>query len=118
MNPSLAGMSGEAIAEMQQPRRTRSKTLALRALLICSLHWARLRRNDEDVVRATRLARYSICIWRCMVLDNEFFSATILQLIDYYGVANLALMLDVRAKDLCLWAEGKRYADGRFPSCH
>jgi hypothetical protein len=35
-----------------------------------------------------------------MVLDNEFFSATILQLIDYYGVADLALMLDIRAKDL------------------
>jgi hypothetical protein len=47
-----------------------------------------------------------------MVLDNEFFSATILQLIDYYGVADLALMLDVRAKDLCLWAEGK----GRPPT--
>ncbi|HZO04508.1 MAG TPA: hypothetical protein VFB93_25255 [Burkholderiales bacterium] len=42
-----------------------------------------------------------------MVLDNEFFSATILQLVDYYGAVDLALMLDVDAEDLYRWAEGK-----------
>jgi hypothetical protein len=42
-----------------------------------------------------------------MVLDNEFFPATILQLIDYYGVVELARLLDVNAEDLCQWAEGK-----------
>jgi len=42
-----------------------------------------------------------------MVLHNEFFSATILQLIDYYGIVDLALMLDVDADDLHQWAEGK-----------
>ena len=42
-----------------------------------------------------------------MVLDNQFFSATILQLIDYYGVVDLSRMLDVETEDLFLWAEGK-----------
>jgi hypothetical protein len=47
------------------------------------------------------------CIRTRMRLDNEFFSATILQLVDYYGIVDLALMLDVDAEDLYQWAEGK-----------
>ena len=47
-----------------------------------------------------------------MVLDNQFFSATILQLFEYYSVEDLAHMLDVPPGDLALWAEGK----GRPPT--
>jgi hypothetical protein len=47
-----------------------------------------------------------------MMLDNEFFHATVSQLVDYYGAADLALMLDVRPIDLSQWGEGK----GRPPT--
>ena len=42
-----------------------------------------------------------------MVLRNQFFSATILQLVEYFGLVDLALMLDVDPDDLLRWAEGK-----------
>jgi hypothetical protein len=59
------------------------------------------------LVRAARQARHADCFSDHMVLDNEFFSATILQLIEYYGIVDLALMLDVHVEDLYQWAEGR-----------
>jgi hypothetical protein len=41
-----------------------------------------------------------------MVTDKALYSTTIAGLIDYYGHAHLASMLDVREEDLCRWARG------------